>query len=241
MRERPAAHRTGACRPTRRAGRCGGGAGQIETHRHKVLTGLTWVWALSAAAIFCGGCMVSQNTYDKLAYKLSVSQIEQEKQTRANKSLQLALADKDRLIADLQALGDKRLERIFHVERITLGRYSGGVDSDDKPGDDGVRVYLRPVDQHGSTIKAAGSIRIQLYDLAATGDRSLLGTYEWSVDEAAGRWVSFMVHHYSLDCRWRGAPPEHEDVTIRAEFLDYLTGRRFTKQIVRKVHLAPRQ
>jgi len=182
------------------------------------------------------GC-VSQKSYDRLHDKLLSSQARVEKLEGANKDAQLALADTDKQIRTLQALGPKRLAKLYHVQRINLGRLSGGVDLDDKAGHDAVRVYLSPIDQHGSVIKAAGAVKIQLFNLAAKPDANLIGTYEWSVDQMAGQWASFMVYHYSLTCKWPGKAPAHEEVTIRAEFTDYLTGKKFTAQRVCKIEL----
>ena len=68
-----------------------------------------------------------------------------------------------RVVRDLHP---KRLEKLFHVKSINLGRHTGGTDMDGKPGDDGIKVFLLPTDAEGSVIKVAGSVTIQLFDLA---------------------------------------------------------------------------
>ncbi len=154
--------------------------------------------------------------------------------------LQATIAAQEKLIAGLRGLGDKRLEKLFHVEQIELGRYTGGVDTDDQPGDDAIKVYLRPMDRDGSTIKAAGDVTIQLYDLAEPPESNLIGEYKWSVDELSRQWSSgFMTYHFSFVCPWRADPPKHEEITVRVTFTDYLTGRTFSEQKACTITLPP--
>jgi len=155
-----------------------------------------------------------------------------------NAALKARVAEQSEQIGSLQALGDKRLDKLFHVTRIELGRYTGGIDIDKRPGHDGVRVYVKPIDQHGSTLKAAGSVTVQIYDLALPAEKTLIGTYTWTVGQAAKMWKSgFVAYQYSLTCPWKTAPPKHRDLTVRVTFLDYLTGKTFTAQKLCKVNL----
>jgi outer membrane murein-binding lipoprotein Lpp len=141
-------------------------------------------------------------------------------------------------ITTLQHLGEKRLDRLPHVERIELDRLTGGANYDGKPGDDGVTVYLQPIDQDGHVIKAAGEIRIQLFDLANPDGRRLIGEYRLDVDHTREAWQGrLMTYHYTVKCPWRAGPPAHDEITVRVEFLDYLTGKTFRTQKLVKVRL----
>jgi len=154
-----------------------------------------------------------------------------------NHQLRTAISDLQKQIGTLQDLGDKRLEKLFHVQRITLHRYTGGVDLDDKGGHDAIKVFLRPLDQDSDPIKAAGAVKIQLWDLARPQGETLVGEYDWPRDVLAKKWVGgFLTYHYVLPCVWK-TPPKHEEITVRVEFTDYLTGRRFTAQKVCKIDL----
>lgn len=153
-------------------------------------------------------------------------------------ALRQAAAARDKQIETLQALGDKRLDLLYHVTGVQLGRYTGGIDLDDKPGHDGVRVYLTPRDQHGHAIKAAGKVKIQLFDLADKPAENLVGTFEFPVDQVAKHWAGgFITNHYKFDCHWK-SPPANPDITVRVEFTDYLTGKTFADQTACKVTLA---
>jgi len=158
---------------------------------------------------------------------------------RANDELTEDLAQRDQRINTLMGLGEKRLELLPHVAQIELGRHTGGTDIDGDKCDDAVKVYLTPIDQDGTAIKAGGEVTVQLYDLAADPDATFLGEYTWSAEDLRKRWSSgFMSYHYSLECPWQSGPPAHDEVTVRVTFVDYLTGETFTAQTVGPVKLA---
>jgi hypothetical protein len=141
------------------------------------------------------------------------------------------MADQQEQIATLQDLGPRRLERIVHVEQIRLGRFTSGYDDDGRPGYDGVKVFLQPIDASGSVLKAAGEVKIQLVDLAAPAGSAELGTYLFDLDTVATRWFSgAFTYHFSFLCPWRDRRPAGKEVTVRAVFTDYLTGKTFTAQ-----------
>jgi len=160
---------------------------------------------------------------------------------REVEDLRRRLGDRDRQVADLLALGDKRLQRLYLVQRIALGSGTGGVDLDGKPGDDAVKVYVEPIDQYGSVIKAPGEVTVQLYDLAAPQKDHLVAECRYDLEATAKAWSSgFISYYYSFTCPWgASAPPKRDRLTVRVEFLDYLTGVRCEAQQVVKIAPPP--
>ena len=139
-----------------------------------------------------------------------------------------------------QGLDPDRWERAFRPVDLTIASLSGGADYDGKPGDDGVNVYLRPIDRDGDVVKVAGEIRVRLYDLANPQGRELIGEYGFPADESGDYWYGkLMTQHFTVKCPWPSAPPKHEEITIRATFVDGLTGNVMTAQGTCKVELAP--
>lgn len=131
---------------------------------------------------------------------------------------------------------DEDLEILFCPEKIVIASLSGGDDYDGKPGDDGVTVYIKPLDREGDAIKVAGDIRIELYDLANPSGQKLIGKYVVPVDQVSTHWYGKLAtYHYTVRCPWKKGPPKHDEITIRATFVDYLTQRVMTAQIVCKV------
>ncbi len=158
-----------------------------------------------------------------------------------NESLKRELARRDATIEGLQTqvnnlldLGPGRLDHLFVTHKIELVRLTGGADYDGKPGDDGVTVYLRPLDAQGDPIKAAGEIRIQLFDLSREGQPREIGLYVVNdPGQLRASWQSgLLTNHYTIRCGWQPGvgPPESREVTVRAVFRDWLTGREFTAQ-----------
>ncbi len=208
------------------------------------LNGLLAGCALAVGLISAGGCASEQVQREQLIQELEQTRQAVGELTQRNEDLQAETAAQRRQISSLQALGEKRLEKLFHVRRIELGRYTGGVNLNDAKGDDGVKVYLKTIDQDGSAIKAAGDVKIQLFDLAAESKDNLIGQYRWNVEQMSKQWFGgFMTYHFSFECLWDAdkGPPERDEITVRVEFTDYLTGKVFTAQKLCKVKPPARQ
>jgi len=198
--------------------------------------------AVVASAAMSGCRRVDLFQKDKKIRKLEGDLASARKELdRAREDLNSArsqLADKQKQIETLRGLGPDRLKKLFYVQTISLGKYTGGADFDDKPGDDGIKVFLKPIDSNGDTIKAAGSVAVQLYDLAQPEDKTLIGEYKWSVDEVAKAFSGgFIAYQFTFKCPWKSGPPVHKDITVRVEFTDYLTGKQFIAQKLCKVDL----
>src|SRR5207237_1847083 len=59
-------------------------------------------------------------------------------------------------VGTVPTLPPDRLERTSTAHSITINRLTGGADLDpDKPGDEGIKVYINVWDQHGDWLKAA--------------------------------------------------------------------------------------
>jgi hypothetical protein len=161
--------------------------------------------------------------------------------TADNLDLQQQLRQRDEQVRALQALGEgKRLEKLFLAKRIEVGDRSGGASLDGKPGDSGVKVYLEPMDQYGSAIKAAGEVTVELYDLAAPPEQNLVCTCRYGVEEVGKKWINgFLTQQYVFECSWGADQPKHAQLTIRVAFVDYLTGLTLTDQKVVSVTLRP--
>lgn len=152
---------------------------------------------------------------------------------------QKTLGQKDEQINSLSALGPKRLEVLFAVEKIVLSRYTGGTNLDKKGDDDGVRVYLLPQDKDGRTITAVGSVEIDVFDLAQK-EESLLMSYSFSAAKAKEQWQSGgLANHYSFTCPWKDREPEGDEITIHVKFIDYLSGRSFTATRQCRINKSP--
>ncbi len=195
--------------------------------------------ALGALALLCGaGCDNPQITIQQLRERVTSQETRISQLERDLLSMEEELKTRKGQIERLQKLGPRRLELLNPPARIEVDKLSGGYDADGKPGDDGLAVYLRVYDQTGDAIKAAGEIEIQLWDLEAGPDQLLVGHYIFDVEHAMKNWYGkFMTYHYALKCPWRQSPPAHAEITVKARFVDYLTGQVFTDQRLCRVTL----
>jgi hypothetical protein len=193
---------------------------------------------IALAILALAGCQPAGDT-DALKHELEDARNQLRQCNDDKQSLQSVIVKQQKQVDTLLDLGDKRLDKIFHVKSIELGQYTGGVNlsgADDNH--DAIKVYLRPLDQDGSVIKAAGAVKIQFFDLAIAGN-NLIGEYNWGVDEIGKQWSNnFVTYFYSFVCPWK-APPTHPEITVRVEFTDYLTGQVSSAQKAVTVKLPP--
>lgn len=120
------------------------------------------------------------------------------------------------------APGDRKYA--FSVESLEIASRSGGMDTDKKTGHDVVVVFLKPKDRDGATIKAAGTIRVKLFDLAADEGNRLLAEKTINPSQCSDVFSdSLLTYHYRINLPLKS--PKHTELTIQAEFVDVLTGK----------------
>ncbi len=149
------------------------------------------------------------------------------------------VGDRDAQIAVLErrihqesAFAGIDLKDLFTVHHIELASLTGGANYNNQPGDDGVTVYLRPLDQDGDVIKAAGQVTVQLLDLSKPGKPRELGVYVFDNPKTLAEcWYSgLLTNHYTFKCPFRpqAEPLDTREVLVQVTFLDWLTGRSFS-------------
>ncbi len=201
---------------------------------------------VAVAVLVAGGCAPDPLTLQERLHVM----------VHMNKQLQLELLQRDRLIA--QKLGGEAEipsaveapslsaesggpQDPFRPVRITLGKVTGGIDTDGQSGDEGVRLLIEPRDKFDHKVKRAGALEIDLFDLALEGREQRIAQWEFTVDQAAREYVSGMlgIEGYSLELPWpEGTVPEHEKLTILVN-LTTLDGRTLSAQKDIRVELPP--
>ena len=170
-------------------------------------------------------------------------QIERDRLRRELDDRNVRIARLDQRVEALVQLGPDRPAGLFAPVKIEIVSRSGGVDLDGKPGDDGVTVYIRPIDADGDPVKVPGAIRVQLLDSSVLGEPRVLGLCVFDDPQELRRmWYSkFGTNHYTAKCRFVPGqqPPKTGRVLVTVEFTDYLTGKTFTA--TKEVDVAPRE
>ena len=193
--------------------------------------------ALGGCKLLFGGSPSKANIELRKQNQQLVGQVNQLKtQHESDAATITGLTQRTGTVATLEPA---RLDRLFTVHSLRVQRLTGGADLDpDKPGQEGLKVYVGLLDQYGDEIKSAGSFVIEAFDLAEP-QATRLGRWEFPVEQAQQNWHSFLTRYeYVLTCPWQ-TPPRHPDVTVRVQFNDELTGRQFTAQSVVKVEVPP--
>ena len=165
---------------------------------------------------------------------------------RRSEGLERTIAQRDATVArlhqqirNLQAFPPDQPADLFTPVKIEIVSRSGGADYDDRPGDDGVTVYLQPIDADGDAVKVPGRITVQLLDNANLDAPRVIKVYRFSDPFNLRRlWFGKLgSDHYSLKCPFPRGTRIPRQVLVNVEFVDYLTGRTLTA--VREVTVAP--
>jgi len=137
------------------------------------------------------------------------------------------LATADQKQGAVPRLSADRLNELFTASTVEVDKLSNWRDGL-------LKVYVVPIDAAGDTLKAAGAVTVEAYDLAKA-DKPLLGKWEFPAADAGKNWYdSFVVRGYALNCPI-ASPLDASEITIRATFVDSLTQRTLTAQRVIKV------
>jgi hypothetical protein len=122
-------------------------------------------------------------------------------------------------------LPESELEKLFTVHALKLGSMTGGYNASGSGPDQMLQVFAVPMDEQGQPLKAAGSFKIELFDLSEPDTH--LGTWNFSTEEARQDWFGQAFQYtYEFNCPWQ-TPPQHADLLVKVTFTDELTGRVF--------------
>lgn len=131
-------------------------------------------------------------------------------------------------IVELTRSSPERPVDLFAAVRLEIASLTGGANYDNRPGDDGINVYLDPRDADGDIVKEPGRIRIHLMDPSDSHAPRSLGTCVFDTPEELGQaWHAWLgMNHYTLKCPFAEgvALPANRKVVVHAEFVSYLTG-----------------
>ncbi len=145
---------------------------------------------------------------------------------------QATIEQKDRQIANLQALPDGVSSKITKVDQVDLGRYCRLVDDNNDLRAERLIVYLQLYDNAGDLVKVAGSVAVELWDLNLKGDNRI-GYWQLSSDQFEDRWDGgFLAGHYRIELPMKGIEPAGERLTLKCVYTELLTGRSWETQKV---------
>ena len=192
--------------------------------------------------LFFAGCQEKAKTPKSKGSKQLVGVKSEQSEVTIKRENEELKAENKQLKEQLETLMgiDKpaRLEAISAVSSIELTNRCGIYDKDSN--DTGKKktlvVYLRPIDDMGDCIKAAGAVKIELWNLNAKPAEALLSSWLIEPEKLKKRWSgSLLTSYYKLQFDVSSILGSKEkELTLKAEFTDYLTGKILRAQRVIK-------
>lgn len=121
----------------------------------------------------------------------------------------------------------EQVENSFRVTAIEIVQLlSGGLDRDNHPGDELLTLLVAPQDRLGETLRAAGSLSVEVFDFSLDGEQRQLGRWTFTDGELSDLWHNGLIGRgYRLVQRWDTVPSSNEvSVHVRLVTRD---GRQF--------------
>jgi hypothetical protein len=201
---------------------------------------------ISACVICAGFAAVGCNTVP--GAKFQEVQRKVQSLEEKNDGLQQQLTEQRATITNLReqvnrlrGIEGDRFEQLIYPEKIVLERMSGGYDRDGQPGDDGLVLFIQPIDRDGHVIKAAGELNATLLDMHEPASPVVIASYEFDANKTRELWYGkLLTNHWTVRCPWPpNGPPSQPEVTVEIQFTDLLTGNVLKTRGVYKVALPP--
>ena len=188
--------------------------------------------------VFAFGC--NDQTAKKPKTAQQVQQLTEQKADLQNQ-LEQTKTENDRLKKQAESLstlpGDKRADAIYHIKSVKIGSYTNFYDDDKTPGATGKKklvVYVEPIDETGDTVKAGGTVDVQLWDLNKKDSDARLAQWRLEPNEIKTLWLGGMLSSsYRLSFDAAGIVDKlDKPLTVKVNFTDYLSGMTFTEQFI---------
>jgi len=154
---------------------------------------LTWMSAL----VLCG-CLARGNS-DLLQARLREQQEHtaevERRMDAAQADLQRARRESEQLRAELAKSGKRVVaaeytESLVRASKLQINSLvSGGLNRDNRPGDDALVAYISLVDDDGESIKLPGSVELTLLDPSLPEPSRQIGHWRFSADECRNKWT----------------------------------------------------
>jgi hypothetical protein len=189
---------------------------------------ILFVLAIFLSAALLGGCRTSKadlpvwQSNKRLLQKNNELEVKIKTLETENKQLKQQ-AD---TLANLDK--DVRIENLYHIQSIYINTPTGiyTKEKDQKPR---LIIYFSPLDDAGDSIKASGSLEVELWNIGGKQQEALVHKWEIAPNKLKKDWGSaLMGSFYRITLDLPENMPESGDFLIRVSFTDYLSGKVLT-------------
>ena len=207
---------------------------KLRNHRPAMMTSSILLFTFCFLIFFVVGC---QQADEGSALALQIEKLTQEK-AQLQEEIDQSKSENKQLKEQLETLSglpeDVRLENMYSLERIKLGRLSGFFDKDNDDKKETLIVYVTPYDKDGDGIKATGSMNVQLWNLNKSKDEALLAEWDVPPGELKKVWFkTILAVNYRLTFDISDTVESFDEpLTAKVTFTDYLSGKVFKDQRV---------
>jgi hypothetical protein len=106
----------------------------------------------------------------------------------------------------------------FLLKDVTVGRPTGGLDEDGKPGDEAVRVTVVPRDVDGHAVKAPGHVQVSLASITPDGLKLPLDAFDVGPTQLRSSWrAALLGSGYQLTFPLKD-PPAYDKLRVVVRF-----------------------
>jgi hypothetical protein len=135
-------------------------------------------------------------------------------------------------------LSPEKATQVSTVQRIVLGRLTGGHDIDGNYGDDALQVIVEPRDADDHVLQAPGELHVLALEINGQGLKTPIGSWDISPVELRRSWKSGLLSTgYTLTLPWKVWPTsENLRITVRLILPD---GRAFETDKDIKIRISP--
>jgi hypothetical protein len=183
-----------------------------------------------AAAILLAGCSDYSKAYDEASSKLVEAQKQNQALQKNVDQLKEANLQCQQQVMSLQGLTpEQRKEAVPSIVEIKVDKRSGIYPSNKDKTE--LVIYVRPIDDTGDAIKAAGPIHVELWDLGSVPADALLNKWDVPALQIKDKWSgALLAGFYRLAFEVPKDYATRKNLTLKVTFTDLLTGRSFTSQ-----------
>ena len=209
---------------------------KLRNHRFMTVISSIFRFAFCVLIFFVAGC---QKADEGASLAVQIEELTLER-SQLQEQIEQSKRENEQLKEQLQTLSglpeEVRLENMYSLERVKLGRLSGFFDKDKDGKREELIVYVTPVDKEGDGVKATGSVNVQLWNLSKPDDQALLGEWDIPPGELKKLWFkTILAVNYRLTFDISdNVESFDEPLTAKITFIDYLSGKVFKDQRVIK-------
>jgi hypothetical protein len=131
-----------------------------------------------------------------------------------------------------------RLENLYDIQSINIIS-STGIYTKEKSQKPQLLVYFSPIDKVGDSVKASGTVEVQLWNIADSANEALIDKWETGPGTLKTKWGSAMISSfYRLAFDLPDTMPQKGDFVVRVSFTDYVSGKVLTaRRTISKMNL----